>query len=83
VINWICAGMAELADAHGLGPCAERRAGSSPVPRTKHFRGPEMKFALRVCCICLQGKSKPPGITGNAMKIVVSGKPRSMPEGSA
>src|SRR5215475_10744514 len=29
------AGMAELADAHGLGPCAERRAGSSPVPGTK------------------------------------------------
>jgi hypothetical protein len=28
------AGMAELADAHGLGPCAERRAGSSPVPGT-------------------------------------------------
>jgi hypothetical protein len=26
--------MAELADAHGLGPCAERRAGSSPVPGT-------------------------------------------------
>ena len=29
------AGMAELADAHGLGPCAERRAGSSPVPAPK------------------------------------------------
>lgn len=28
------AGMAELADAHDLGSCAERRAGSSPVPRT-------------------------------------------------
>jgi hypothetical protein len=27
--------MAELADAHGLGPCAARRAGSSPVPGTK------------------------------------------------
>ena len=26
--------MAELADAHGLGPCAARRAGSSPVPGT-------------------------------------------------
>ena len=29
--------MAELADAHGLGPCAERRAGSSPVPGTTNF----------------------------------------------
>src|SRR5271170_5752317 len=30
--------MAELADAHGLGPCAARRAGSSPVPGTSfHF----------------------------------------------
>ena len=26
--------MAELADAHGLGPCAARRAGSTPVPGT-------------------------------------------------
>ena len=30
--------MAELADAHGLGPCAERRAGSSPVPGTTSFQ---------------------------------------------
>ena len=27
------AGMAELADAYGLGPYAERRVGSSPSPR--------------------------------------------------
>lgn len=26
--------MAELADAHGLGPCTARCAGSSPVPGT-------------------------------------------------
>lgn len=28
------ADMAELADAHGSGPCGETRAGSSPVIRT-------------------------------------------------
>jgi hypothetical protein len=33
--------MAELADAHGLGPCAERRAGSSPVPGTTGFQSVE------------------------------------------
>ena len=25
-----------MADTHGLGPCAERRAGSTPVPGTTH-----------------------------------------------
>ena len=30
--------VAELADALGLGPSAERRAGSSPVPRSLHSR---------------------------------------------
>src|SRR5258708_35373527 len=34
-IKKIRAGMAELADALALGASAERRAGSSPVPRTK------------------------------------------------
>lgn len=29
------ADMAELADAHGSGPCEATRAGSSPVIRTK------------------------------------------------
>ena len=33
--------MAELADAHGSGPCGATRAGSSPVIRTK---APMMKL---------------------------------------
>ena len=32
----ICAGVAELADALGLGPSAFGRAGSNPVPSTRN-----------------------------------------------
>ena len=43
-----CAGMAELADAHGLGPCAERRAGSSPVPGTNYYLRAMTRYQGRI-----------------------------------
>ena len=62
IINFINAGMAELADAQDLGSCGLLRAGSSPVTRTNmsvhnvymlwtlYFSVSYLKLALHILC---------------------------------